>query len=169
MDRKQDIASACRRGEGYDVRAIARRLAISAVMGVSAYFAGLAELPFGARPFGVALLAASRRDAIFVYLGLIVSAFTALDADEAVVYFAVYSALLLLRVFSRFIVEIRDASELRLGARRMLSTVFRESVGLRILSSAVFGFLFTCCIPCSGRYLPGSPFLPCGRSRSGPF
>jgi hypothetical protein len=108
-------------------------------MGACAYFAGLAELPFGARPFGIALLAAAGRDAMFVYLGLIISAFTALDVDEAIIYFAVYSSLLLLRIFSRFVVEIRDASELRLGARRTLSSVFRESIGLRVLSSAIFG------------------------------
>ena len=139
MDRKQGIASERVDGDGYDVRRIAQRLAQGAAMGVSAYFAGLAELPFGARPFGIALLAASGRDAIFVYFGLILSAFTALDVDEAIVYFAVYSALLVLRIFSRFIVEIRDSSDLRLGARRTLHAMFREGVGLRVLASAIFG------------------------------
>ena len=139
MDRKQGIASERVDGDGYDVRRIAQRLAQGAAMGVSAYFAGLAELPFGARPFGIALLAASGRDAIFVYFGLILSAFTELDVDEAIVYFAVYSALLVLRIFSRFIVEIRDSSDLRLGARRTLHAMFREGVGLRVLASAIFG------------------------------
>ena len=153
MDRKQEVASESVRGEGYDVKRIARRLAISAAMGACAYFAGLAELPFGARPFGVALLAAAGRDAMFVYFGLVISAFTALDVDEAIVYFAVYSSLVLLRIFSRFVVEIRDASELRLGARRTLSSVFRESVGLRVLSSAIFGLALGAAMLFSGGLL----------------
>lgn len=181
MDRKQEIASESARGEGYDVKRIARRLAISAAMGACAYFAGLAELPFGARPFGVALLAAAGRDAMFVYFGLVISAFTALDVDEAIIYFAVYSSLLLLRIFSRFVVEIRDASEVRLGARRTISSVFRESVGLRVLSSAIFGLALGAAMLFSGGLLyydlfglliitisaPLSTFLICGFIESG--
>ena len=181
MDRKQSVASDVVRGEGYDAKRIARRVGISLTMGVIAYFAGLAELPFGARPFGIALLAASGRDAVFVYFGLVISAFGALDIDEAIVYFAVYSALLLLRVFSRFVIEIRDSAELKLGAKRTLSAVFCESVGLRILASAIFGLALGAAILFSGGLLyydlfgllivtvsaPLATFLICGFIESG--
>ena len=153
MNRKESVASERTERKEYDVKRIARRAAVSLAMGVSAYFAGLAELPFGARPFGVALLAAAGRDALFVYLGLVISAFTALDVDEALIYFAVYSALLLLRVFSRFAVEVRDSSELRLGARRTLLSVFRESIGLRVLASAIFGLALGAAMLFSGGLL----------------
>lgn len=121
------------------IKTAARRVSVSFAMGGCAYFAGLAELPFGARPFGVALLAAAGREAVFVYLGLIISAFASLEADEAIVYFAIYSALLLLRVFSRLFVELRGAEGIKMGVRSTVATAFREGVGLRVLSSAVFG------------------------------
>ena len=61
------------------IKTVTRRVSASFAMGGCAYFAGLAELPFGARPFGVALLAAAGREAVFVYLGLIISAFASLE------------------------------------------------------------------------------------------
>ena len=72
-----------------DVKALAKRVIRGIGFGACAYLAGLAELPFGARPFGVALLAASGKEAIFVYLGLVLSAFIELEVDEAIIYFAV--------------------------------------------------------------------------------
>ena len=123
----------------YKFKTVTRQAVASLVMGVCAYFAGLAELPFGARPFGVGFLAAAGRDAVFVYIGLIVSAFSSLEADEAMIYFAVYSALLLLRVFSRLFVELRGAEGIKMGLRSTIVSVFGERVGLRVISSALFG------------------------------
>ena len=125
--------------ELYGVKKTARSLASGVFFGICAYFAGLAELPFGARPFGVAYLAAAGREAIFVYFGLIISAFVTMELDEAIIYFAVYSALLLLRVFSRAFVELRGAEGLRVGAKRVFATLFEEKVGLRTVASAIFG------------------------------
>ena len=139
MDRQENAFGIERKGLSVAARKVARRMALSLAVGGCAYFAGLAELPFGARPFGVALLAASGREAVFVYIGLIISAFTALEIDEAIIYFTVYSVLLMLRVFSRFAVELRGENELRLGARRAFLRVFRERIGLRVITSAVFG------------------------------
>ena len=126
-------------GQAYKVKAVTRRVLMSFAMGGCAYFAGLAELPFGARPFGVALLAATGKDTLFVYLGLIISAFASFEVDEAIIYFAIYSALLLLRVFSRLFVELSGADGIKMGLRRTVSAVFGERVGLRVLSSAIFG------------------------------
>ena len=140
MDRREEAA---RRGPGTlergRVRKIARAALLNIGMGICAYFAGRAELAFGARPFGVAMLAASGRSAPFVYFGLIISAFTSLDVDGALVYFAIYSALLLMRVFSRFAVELRGGGELRRNADKALKNVFCESVPLRVLTAAIFG------------------------------
>lgn len=139
MDRRENALGIEREKVNYAARKVARRVLLSLAVGGCAYFAGLAELPFGARPFGVALLAASGREAVFVYVGLVISAFTALEIDEAIIYFTVYSVLLMLRAFSRFAIELRGENELRRGARRAFSTVFREKIGLRVITSAVFG------------------------------
>ncbi len=126
-----------------DAKALAKRVIQGVGFGACAYLAGLAELPFGARPFGVALLAASGRDAIFVYLGLVLSAFIELEVDEAIIYFAVYSALLLLRIFSWVFVGLREnyvsggGGVKRLFSKKM--GVFGESVGMRTINSSIFG------------------------------
>ena len=126
-----------------DVKALAKRVIRGIGFGACAYLAGLAELPFGARPFGVALLAASGRDAIFVYLGLVLSAFIEFEVDEAIIYFAVYSALLLLRIFSWVFVGLREnyvsggGGVKRLFSKKM--GVFGESVGMRTINSSIFG------------------------------
>ena len=139
--------------EGDRVKRITRAVFSALGIGVCAYFAGLAELPFGARPFGVALLAASGGSAVSVYLGLVISAFVSFEIDEALVYFAIYGLLLLTRVFSRFAVELRGRGELRRGVDRALKSVFRESVALRVLIAAVFGAALGTAILFSGGLL----------------
>ena len=166
--------------EGYNFRALARRVIRGAGFGACAYFAGLAELPFGARPFGVALLAASGREALFVYFGLLLSAFINFEIDEAIIYFAVYSALLLLRVFSWVFVELRGAKIQVGGAISGLfgrkSGIFGERVGLRTINSSFFGLSLGAAVLFSGGLLyydlfglliitllsPVATFLLCG-------
>ena len=164
------------REKEYSVKSIMRKSAQGIFFGFCAYFAGLAELPFGARPFGVALLAASKREALFVYFGLVISSFVNLELDEALIYFAVYSALLLLRVFSRLFVELRGAEGLKIGAQRAFVGLFSEKVGLRVISSAVFGVALGTAMLFSGGLLyydlfglliislisPAATFLLCG-------
>ena len=138
MDRRESITRS-RSADGYSFKDAFRGLCRGAFFGACAYFAGSAELPFGARPFGVALLSASKKEAPLVYLGLVISAFNTLDVDEAIIYFAIYTALLLMRVFSRIFVELRGDKGVKIGARRLFEALFGEKVGLRVLSSAIFG------------------------------
>ena len=139
MNSRESIArDAHLNGENYNLKTVAQKLIKGLFFGISAYFAGIAELPFGARPFGIALLAASGKNTLFVYFGLIISAFTTLEVDEAMIYFASYSALLVLRAFSRVIVELRGGNKIKFNAKRMLSTLFCEKLGLRVVSAALF-------------------------------
>lgn len=126
-------------GGRIDARRAVRAVVPSLLFGICGYFAGLAELPFGARPFGVALLAASGREAVFVYIGLVISSLTSLESDGAIVYFCVYTALLLARIFARVFIELRSGERGRLGARELFLAVFCERVGTRTLISAAFG------------------------------
>ena len=142
---------------GYNLRKTVKRVAKWVGMGACAYFAGLAELPFGARPFGVALLAAAGKESAFVYIGLILSAFATLELDEAIIYFAIYSALLLLRIFSWVAVELRDGKMVALGGKnrknKALYGIFEERVGLRVITASIFGLALGIAILLSGGML----------------
>ena len=176
MNRRESIVGERVQESTYNLKKAARRIVVGFAMGICAYFAGLAELPFGARPFGVALLAAAGRDSLFVYFGLVLSAFITFEVDEAIIYFAVYSVLLLLRVFSRVFVELRGEDDLKKGAKRIYSTLFSEKVGLRVLVSAIFGLALGTAMLFSGGLLyydlfglliitllsPAVTFLLCG-------
>ena len=128
-----------RTAEGFDALRAVRRIVPSLLFGVCGYFAGLAELPFGARPFGVALLAASGRESILVYLGLLIGTFASVELDGALVYFCVYTALMLVRIFTRLFVELRSVGREGLGAQRIFSVLLCERVGTRVIISASFG------------------------------
>lgn len=126
-----------RAARGVDARRVARAIAPSLLFGLCGYFSGLVELPFGARPFGISLLAASGRGTVFVYLGLIIGAFSTMELDAALVYFGVYTALIMARVFSRVFVELRSN-----GARSLRfigSNIFCERTASKTLISALFG------------------------------
>ena len=153
MDRKENVMGTKTQARSYDFKKIGARVAFSFALGACAYFAGLAELGFGARPFGVALLAAVGREALAVYIGLLISTFTTLEIDNALIYFAVYSAIILIRVFSRFFVELRGEGEIKKGARMALASVFKENIGLRVLSAAIFGLALGASILFSGGLL----------------
>lgn len=127
--------------DAYSVKAVIGKILRGICLGICAYFSGVAELPFGARPFGVALLAASRREALFVYVGLVISALTTLDYGEAMIYFAIYTALILFRIFSRLFLELRGGDTLRVSIGRAFDSIFEESVGARVALSAIFGVL----------------------------
>ena len=143
MNRREESAGTRAKDIGatprYDARKIALALIPKLLLGICGYFAGLAELPFGARPFGLALLAATGKDTPFVYFGLVISAFVALELDEALVYFGVYTALLLMRLFTRFAFDMRSLRARERGVRGLLRGLFCERAGLRIISSALFG------------------------------
>ena len=135
----RDKAEGLRTSGGIDARRAVRVIAPSLIWGICGYFAGLAELPFGARPFGVALLAASGRESILVYLGLVIGAFSSLEVDSALVYFCVYTALILARVFARIFIELRAGGRDRADARKIFSSLLCERVGPRVVISASFG------------------------------
>ena len=77
MDRRDGMMRGAELGvDGVGLRSFAKKIVSGIFFLICGYFAGLAELPFGARPFGVALLAASRKETLFVYFGLIFSTIT---------------------------------------------------------------------------------------------
>ena len=125
----------------YDAKAIVRFLIPRILFGLCGFFAAQATLPFGARPFGVALLSVSIGKAVLpIYLGASVAAFATLEPVEASVYFGVYTALLLVRVLINFTHGFVGVSyEKNLNFRVLFQKVFYDKLGARVLVSATFG------------------------------
>ena len=126
-------------GVGRSAKEAIRFLTPRLILMLCGYFAGLATLPFGAKPFGVALLAATSGGAVlFTYIGVVLSAFFEMELAEAVVYFGIYTALLLFRALVNF---VKKPKVERLSAESLLKRAFIGSVGARALVSAAFAIL----------------------------
>lgn len=107
---------------------------------VCAYFLGGAVLPYGAMPLGVAFLAASDRKVFYIYAGLVVSA---LSSERSVLLIGVYSAMLILRLLTRLIIDPPWKKGERTGERTLgeiYPHMFSEHVSLRAALSAVGAF-----------------------------
>ena len=110
------------------------------------YILGGAALPFGATPFGVAFLAASDRRVFFVWAGLFLSALRSSGSQrDKIALVSVYSAVLLLRLLARLIIdppwsksEGERAGEKTLG--QVYPYAFSEHLALRMSVSTVGAF-----------------------------
>lgn len=123
----------------YDVKAVIRITVPKILLFLCGYFASLGELPFGARPFGVALLAATGRGTPFVYIGATVSAFVSFELEEALVYFGIYTLLLFMRVFLMLTVKAEKLSQGKNVGYSLAKRIFCERNGLRVITSATVG------------------------------
>lgn len=102
------------------------------------YLLGGAALPFGAAPFGIALLSASDGRAIFVLLGLCLGA--AFQAD-GIFLCAVFVALFALRILCRIVLDLPAMARgdgATLGD--LAPHLFREHLGLCMANAAVGAF-----------------------------
>ena len=121
---------------------IASEFFFGVLYALGGYFLGDAALPFGARPFGIALLCAADRRVLYVYAGLCVSAFF---KSERLLLIGVYTAILILRALTRIALdapwskrEAREAGEMTF--REAYPMLFSEHISLRMASSAVACF-----------------------------
>ena len=104
-----------------------------------AYVLGGFALPFGAMPFGVALLCASRRRTLFVFAGLCLSAY---GGAFSIMRISVYAAILLIRLLATLVLDTpwsakegREIGEKTFFEAREL--FFREKLMLRMLTSCI--------------------------------
>ncbi len=112
------------------------------------FCAGACTLPFGAVPFGIALVAARGREAAFAYLGALVAALLEEDATRGLIYAGVLTALLLLRALYCLVVK-RAA----VGMKGMLASLFCESPRHRILWATGGAFALSLCFVTAGGFL----------------
>ena len=109
---------------------------------ICAYFLGGAALPYGALPLGVAFLAASDRRVLYIYAGL---ALSALSSEHRVLLISVYTAMLLIRLLTRLIIDPpwRKEENRSVGERTVAEFypfIFSEHIALRASLSAVGAF-----------------------------
>lgn len=103
------------------------------------YLSGLARLPFGAAPFGFALLCSTRACTLSALIGVILSS---LGTTRAPLYIAAYLAAILIRVaISTLTGFVGKGKEKNLAA--FSAALFGEPTVLCALCSALFSFLFS--------------------------
>lgn len=106
------------------------------------YCMGGATLPFGAAPFGIAMLCATDRRVLYVYAGLCVSAWF---GGSRVLLISTYTAILLVRFLVRLVLDTpwsrtegETMGEKTLG--QVWHVLFSEQIGLRMSTSAIAAF-----------------------------
>ena len=133
---------------------IIRGLLPATLYGFCGYLSGLCSLPFGAYPFGVALLASADKNAPFILIGLLISALLRFDGGVAATFIGVYAALILSRVLIRLTVDFPYP---RLEGKRSLhelaSILFLEKRGYRILGATLASFFISLSFLIGGGFL----------------
>ena len=113
------------------------------IWAIIALILGITKLPFGAMPFGFALLCAASSKLAYIYTGLLASAI--FSGGNTLVYLCAYTITLLVRVLGRVIIDPPFTNSENEDAPRTLGDIvpfmFSESVGLRLLSSAAGAFI----------------------------
>ena len=133
---------------------IIRGLLPAALYGLCGYLSGICALPFGAYPFGVALLASADKNAPFVFIGLLISAVSRFDGGVAATFIGVYAALLLSRVLVRLTLDFPfPRSEGKRSLRELISILFLEKRGYRVLSATLGAFFISLSFLIGGGFL----------------
>ena len=117
------------------------------------YFAGLCSLVFGANPFGIALLAAADKNAIFVYLGLVLTSLLGFPFETGMLLLGVYSVMILLRVLLRLTLDCPFPKGSKQSAFAIFSELFRERAGYRIVASAFVSVAYGIVVLSMGGFL----------------
>ncbi len=133
-------------GEGIDAGKLLKLIFEKAIFVFLGVLCGSAELPFGALPFGFALLAASDKNCIFVYLGLVASSFRGAAEQPQYTFLLIgaYTSELLLRALVSLTYGAASLKgKSRLSMREVLSALFSEKAGFRVLTALVAAFFFS--------------------------
>ena len=151
MDKSQNTEAI---GAKFDLSKLLKALAPKAIYLLGGYLSSLATLPFGSMPFGIALLCAANRDALFVYLGLALSCLFSFEGSVSVVLFGINTALLLLRALVRLTLDNPFSQrEDKPTPKELLLSLFSEAVGYRVLLAAVGAFAMGACFAIGGGLL----------------
>ena len=141
MNTKEREIEKTRARANYNGKDVVRFLTPRILLCVCGFFATQGILPFGARPFGVALLSAAGGWAVLpAYLGVSVGAFTTMETTEALIYFGIYTALLLVRALVNLSRGIRGLTyQDEVDVKKLFQSAFADRPVARVLVSATFG------------------------------
>ncbi len=119
------------------------RLFLGLLYGLWGYLLGGATLPFGATPFGIALLCCTDRQILTVYAGLCLSAF--LGLSDRMLWIGAYTAILLIRLLVRLALDTPcEAGQGGTVGERTVGEIyphlFSEHISLRMCTAAVAAF-----------------------------
>ena len=123
---------------------------IGALYSFCGYLSSIAALPFGALPFGIALLAAADRNALFILVGLVIASFSQFEGGSAILLFGAYAAVLLLRILIRLTLD-GDKEKKSLG--EIGKMLFCEQIGYRVCLSALAAFGLSLAFLVAGGFL----------------
>ena len=132
---------------------LTREIAKGVLFAVLAYFLGACELPFGAQPFGIALLCAADKKIPYIFTGVCLST---IGADKPSLMLCAYVAALIIRVLSRLLLDPPRADDSASGALSFSATldrIFSENVFLRMATSCVAAFIVSLYALVSGGFL----------------
>ncbi len=147
MDKSREVAK-------YDFGKLLKWASGGVAYAVGGYFTGLASLPFGAAPLGIALLSATDKNAIFVYLGLVLSCALGFERREGLVRLGIYTLILLLRALVRLTLDMPfDGKQKKYPLGELLSSLFSERRGYRYMIAALGAFALGCCYLAEGGLL----------------
>ncbi len=128
------------------VLAVGKEVLVGVLLAFCAMLLSSAQTLFGARPFGVALLCASSKKTGYIYAGLALWSLVFLGDVDRVVYLSIYTALVLVRIVGRLLVDnpLKDNKESELsdkiGVSEIYSVLFSEHMLLRMASSCLGAF-----------------------------
>lgn len=128
--------------EKFELKKLLGKAASGLMWTIIAIFLGSAELPFGAIPFGIALLSAASSKLVYIYAGLCLSAL--LTAGAPLVYLCAYTVTIIVRALGRILID-SPADNADEDAPRTLGELapllFSEHIWLRMSCSALGAFI----------------------------
>ena len=137
--------------EKHEPRELAKIAAKKGIYAICGYLAGIASLPFGALPFGFALLGAANANAVFVYLGLAISCFFGVSQSASVLLLGIYTAQLLLRSLVRLTLDC--PFDKKAPPAEIFRSMLTEHRSYRVISAALAAFSFGACVLIGGGFL----------------
>jgi stage II sporulation protein E len=151
MDKTQATENAA---EKIDAIRLARLLLPKLIYALGGFLTGIAALPFGSFPFGIALLSAADGRALYVYVGLALACLFSLEGGLAAISFGIFTAILLFRALVRLTLDYPFAERsLRPTPRELFGVLFCERTGYRIISATLGALALGICLVVGGGFL----------------
>ena len=111
-------------------------------------------LPFGAVPFGVALLCAANAESIYLFFGLCIGSLLGVQPTFSGIFIGIYAAALLSRILVRLTIDLPfDRSEGKKSLGELIEVLFYERRGYRVCISAIFAFALSLAFWIGGGFL----------------